>query len=99
MRPVKMTMEEAISHGMQSLMEQALLFDVKPFLFLLLFSFAASKMPVVRLNLQCHCVLSPILNALDEDVLYLFFLLVWTSLCLCSGCSPVVVTRVKKRTK
>ena len=47
MRPVKMTMEEAISHGMQSLTEQALLFDVKHFLFLL-FSFAASKMPVVR---------------------------------------------------
>ena len=48
MHPVKMTMEEAISHGMQSLMEQPLLFDVKHFLFLLLVSFAASKMPVIR---------------------------------------------------
>ena len=69
---------------------------VSVFLFLLSFPFRLQQCLLSVLNLQCHWVLLKISNALGEYVLYLFFLLVWTSLCLRSACLPVNVSFVKK---
>ena len=71
----------------------------KCFCFYCRFPFRLEKCVLFVLNLQCHRVSLKVSKALGEGVLYLFFLLVWTSLFLRSVCSPVRVACVRKKNK